>query len=314
MTMNERIRCFVAMWFGEDETSRSEMDQLFDLVIKPALDDCDVDAYRVDRDPSTEKIDDKIIEELDRCNLVVVDLTHGPETGLRGSVIFEAGYARGRQKPIIWMCRKDLANKTPFDIRQFKQIRWDLRKLANAKADLVEAATAKVREIRERISEERTVDVVAAPMLEPNLLKFFLKIAQPLLGSQLGVAIYPDNAEEERFLRELERRGLVEEIRSGTVLTYHGKQIYDDLVLQSSDLTEREQRLLIEAGNQASRPGEQIAFSVSSEDEEAVESLVEKGQFRLTDTNHTFDGVIFLVSLSYEGWDTYNTFNAASST
>ena len=117
---DDRLQCFAAMWFGSDRDSEAEMNQLFDVVIKPAIEHHGLKAYRVDRDPSVDKIDETILAEIEKSDLMVVDLTHDPSTGLRGSVIFEAGFAY-HMMPVIWMCREDLVDRIPFDIRQFKQ-------------------------------------------------------------------------------------------------------------------------------------------------------------------------------------------------
>lgn len=142
---DDRPQCFVAMWFGSDEDSENEMNQLFDVVIKPAIESHSLKPYRVDRDPGVEKIDETILVEIDKSDLMVVDLTHDPKTGLRGSVIFEAGYAY-RTKPVIWMCRDDLDKNIPFDIRQFKQIRWNAHKLLVARDQLIEVIHARFQE------------------------------------------------------------------------------------------------------------------------------------------------------------------------
>ena len=92
LNQDHQPQCFVAMWFGSDADSQDEMTQLFDVVIKPAIEAHDLKAYRVDRDPAADKLDDTILNEIDKSDLVVVDLTHDRATGLRGSVIFEAGY------------------------------------------------------------------------------------------------------------------------------------------------------------------------------------------------------------------------------
>ena len=157
----EGIRCFVAMWLGDDESSRNEMNQLYDLVIQPALAASGIEAYRVDRDPSTDKIDDRIREQLNVCHMVLVELTHNPETGIRGSVLYEAGYAHGSEKPTIWMCREDLASSTPFDVRQFKQVRWNLRNLKAAANELTEVAAARADEVPSRIDEDHIPNVPA---------------------------------------------------------------------------------------------------------------------------------------------------------
>ena len=147
-TLDKRPECFVAMWFGSDSDSEAEMNQLYELVIKPAIEQQELLPYQVGKDLRADKLDDAILEAIDRAALVVVDLTHDPKTGWRGNVVFEAGYAYTR-KPIIWMCRDDLADSTPFDIRQFRQIRWNRNRLTEAKKQLADV-------IGERIGERQT--------------------------------------------------------------------------------------------------------------------------------------------------------------
>ena len=159
---NNRPQCFVAMWFGSNKESSDAMNQLYDIVIKPAVEQHNLNAYRVDQDPGADKLDETILNEIDKSDLVIVDLTHDPETGLRGSVIFEAGYAY-REKPVIWMCRKDVANNTPFDIRQFKQIRWSSNKLLDARRILIDVIRTRFRE-RVKQSDAHEVKRLIADM------------------------------------------------------------------------------------------------------------------------------------------------------
>ena len=53
---HNKPQCFVAMWFGSDTDSQNEMPQLFDVVIKPAIEVHSLKAYRVDRDPGADKL------------------------------------------------------------------------------------------------------------------------------------------------------------------------------------------------------------------------------------------------------------------
>jgi hypothetical protein len=90
------LKCFVAMAFGNPET-----DRLYDRAIVPTLDAVNLRAVRVDRVEHNGDIDDRIIQELQDCRLVIADLTFA-----RPSVYFEAGYAQ-RVVPVIYTCRKD---------------------------------------------------------------------------------------------------------------------------------------------------------------------------------------------------------------
>jgi nucleoside 2-deoxyribosyltransferase len=91
-----RLRCFVAMRFGNRET-----DQVYDKVIAVVLRKLKITPVRVDRINHNENIDSKIIAELKVCDFALADLTFA-----RPSVYFEAGFAQCRV-PVIYTCRKD---------------------------------------------------------------------------------------------------------------------------------------------------------------------------------------------------------------
>ena len=149
------------MWFGSDNSSEAEMDQLYDLVIRPAIEQQGLSAYHVGKDLRVNKLDDAILDAIDRSVIVVVDLTHDPGTGLRGSVIFEAGYAF-RRKPVIWMCRDDLADSAPFDIRQFRQIRWNRNRLVKAKKHLSTVIGERIDERQVRRADHEVSRLITA--------------------------------------------------------------------------------------------------------------------------------------------------------
>src|ERR1700733_3978485 len=92
----DRLRCFVAMRFGDRET-----DQVYDKVIAVVLRKLQITPVRVDRINHNENIDAKIIAELKDCDFALADLTFA-----RPSVYFEAGFAQCRV-PVIYTCRKD---------------------------------------------------------------------------------------------------------------------------------------------------------------------------------------------------------------
>lgn len=143
--LDKKPECFVAMWFASGSEFEAEMDQLYTEVIKPAIEWQGLSPYRVDKDLKADKLDDAILEAIDRATLVVVDLTHDPKTGFRGNVVFEAGYAY-KIKPMVWMCRDDLADSTPFDFRQLRQIRWNRHTLTEAKQQLANMIGERIRE------------------------------------------------------------------------------------------------------------------------------------------------------------------------
>jgi nucleoside 2-deoxyribosyltransferase len=106
-------QAFVAMWFG------TELDEAWEKGIKPALESTGFKPYRVDQDQHNGKIDDRIISEIRRSGLLVADFT-----AHRGGVYFEAGFAMGLEKPVIWTCKETDIENAHFDTRQYNHITW----------------------------------------------------------------------------------------------------------------------------------------------------------------------------------------------
>ena len=74
------------------------------------------------------KIDDEILVEINKSKFIVCDLTS--EKGKpRGSVYFEAGYAMGKDKPIVWTCKKELEKERAFDIQNYNCLFWEEDKM-----------------------------------------------------------------------------------------------------------------------------------------------------------------------------------------
>ena len=89
--MPAKLRCFVAMAFGHNDT-----DAIF-KILRKTLGPLGINAQRVDRIEHNDNIDTKIISEIETADLVIADLTYA-----RPSVYFEAGYAQ-RAIPVIFM-------------------------------------------------------------------------------------------------------------------------------------------------------------------------------------------------------------------
>lgn len=119
-TMRESLRpnqAFVAMWLDPS------LDSPYHEAIKPAIEDAGYEACRIDQRESIGKIDDEIIREIRRSRFMIADFTQG-EDGNRGSVYYEAGFARGLGLPVISTCREDQLSRLAFDTRQYVHIAW----------------------------------------------------------------------------------------------------------------------------------------------------------------------------------------------
>lgn len=126
-------KAFVAMSFAE------EMEEPFANGLSKGILDAGFDPVRVDRVEHVERIDDKIIALINESAFVVADFT-----GHRGGVYFEAGYALGRDLPVIWTCKESNMKDLHFDIRQYNTIDWeDPEELARRLTNRIEATVGK---------------------------------------------------------------------------------------------------------------------------------------------------------------------------
>lgn len=112
------VQAFVAMWFDPS------MVGAYEIGIEPAILDTGYSVMRIDKKEHINKIDDEIIAEIRRSRFVVADFTSEKDKP-RGGVYFEAGFAQGLNKPVIWTCRTDMIGSVHFDTRQFNHITWD---------------------------------------------------------------------------------------------------------------------------------------------------------------------------------------------
>lgn len=87
------MKCFVATAFGRDD-----VDEVYDKCVRPALKRLHVQPSRVNRVEHNEDIDNKIFELLNAADFAIVDLTYS-----RPSVYYDAGYAFGTGKPVIYI-------------------------------------------------------------------------------------------------------------------------------------------------------------------------------------------------------------------
>jgi nucleoside 2-deoxyribosyltransferase len=91
-----RIRCFIAMVLG-----RPDVHALYNHRLKSLLREFGP-ALNIEEIEHGENIDTRILKEIDASDYLLADLTYE-----RPSVYFEAGYALGKQMPVIYTCRSD---------------------------------------------------------------------------------------------------------------------------------------------------------------------------------------------------------------
>jgi hypothetical protein len=116
---------FVAMWFAP------EMNSVWEQSFYPAIKDAGYVPLRIDKKEHNNKIDDEIMASVRAAKFIVADFT-----GQRGGVYYEAGFAQGLGKPVIWTIRHNDLKNVHFDTRQFNHIPWDVAHLQDFKLAL----------------------------------------------------------------------------------------------------------------------------------------------------------------------------------
>ncbi len=110
-------KAFMAMKFGEPVLER-----VLEGVLKPAAKRAGFDLFKLDDVPRAGLVDDRLRVEIQTSDFLIADLTHD-----NLGAYWEAGYAEGLGKPVIYTCERDKfeATKTHFDTNHHLTIVWD---------------------------------------------------------------------------------------------------------------------------------------------------------------------------------------------
>jgi hypothetical protein len=121
-------KAFMAMKYGDPE-----LDAAFTGCFKPAVAKTGFELFRLDEVPKAGLIDDRMRVALRTSRFVVADLTHAN----RGAY-WEAGFAEGLGRPVIYTCREDIFREesTHFDTNHLLTVPWHPGKLQRAADDL----------------------------------------------------------------------------------------------------------------------------------------------------------------------------------
>jgi|GEM_PF-315353 len=117
--------CFVVSPIGDEKSEiRKNADQLFKYIIEPVCKSCGFTAKRVDQMNDVDSITEKILDSLERADLVIADISgHNP------NVFYEMGFRRRTNKPIIHLRKQ--GESLPFDVHDIRAFDYDLTDLDN---------------------------------------------------------------------------------------------------------------------------------------------------------------------------------------
>jgi len=126
-------KAFMAMKFGD-----TALDNVLENVLKPGAKRAGFDLFKLNDRPKAGLIDNRMRVEIQASDFIVADLTHDNH-----GAYWEAGYAEGLGKPVIYLCEKSKFEqaKTHFDTNHHHTILWD----AESPAACAEEFTATIR-------------------------------------------------------------------------------------------------------------------------------------------------------------------------
>lgn len=110
---NNSKKVFIAMSFDQDLENASK-------AITNAIKSTGLIPMQINKKQYNNEISGEILQEISHSNILIADVTHQ-----KNGVYFEAGFAMGLRKTVIWCCKKNDLLNVHFDTRQYNHIVWD---------------------------------------------------------------------------------------------------------------------------------------------------------------------------------------------
>jgi hypothetical protein len=119
---------FMAMKFGDHG-----LNHVYETCFKPAVAATGFELRNLSENPPAGLIDNRMRVEIRKSRFLIADLTHGSL-----GAYWEAGFAEGLDKPVIYTCEKAKfeTQATHFDTSHHHTVLWDVENLDDAAEDL----------------------------------------------------------------------------------------------------------------------------------------------------------------------------------
>ena len=123
-------KAFMAMEFGDPV-----LNEVLERVFKPSVKMAGFELFKSDDEPRAGLIDDQMRVDIQSSDFLIADLTHD-----NLGAYWEAGYAEGLGKPVIYTCEREKfdSQKTHFDTNHHLTVVWDKQSPEHA-GDLLKA-------------------------------------------------------------------------------------------------------------------------------------------------------------------------------
>jgi hypothetical protein len=115
-------KAFMATHFGDPE-----LNDVIERCFRPAVLQAGFTLFRLDDEPKAGSIDDRLRVEIQTSRFMIAGLTHA-----NNGAYWEAGYAEGLQKPVMYTCRSDVFDKIHFDTSHLLTVKWSRDDLEGA--------------------------------------------------------------------------------------------------------------------------------------------------------------------------------------
>lgn len=113
-------QCFVISPIGtEDSEIRKNANDVFEYVIKPAMDECNIEPFRSDHLDRPGRISDQMFHAIFNYDLCIADLTN-----YNPNVFYELAIAQAANRPVIILIKK--GQVLPFDVADIRSVYYDL--------------------------------------------------------------------------------------------------------------------------------------------------------------------------------------------
>jgi len=131
-------KAFMAMQYGDPV-----LDRIVDESFRAAVRETGFELFRLDDEPKAGLLDDRMRVEIKSARFMIAELTHGN----RGAY-WEAGYADGLGKPVIYTCEESAwgERKTHFDTNHHLHVLWNANDIAAAMSRLKATIRATIPE------------------------------------------------------------------------------------------------------------------------------------------------------------------------
>lgn len=186
--MTEKPFCFVIAPIGEKGSAeRKQSDVALRYIIEPALTGT-YDVKRADADSRPGEITKQMIQDINRANLIVCNLS-----GLNANVMYELGIAHCLGKQVIHLF--DRQTSLPFDVRQSRSIVFDI--------DDPESHSEASRELKKFESSLKDKSIVSNPFVDA--MAGPLRLSDEELKDKTITSLLADNEELLSRIEGIER-------------------------------------------------------------------------------------------------------------